>query len=67
MKTIVLIVSEIAVPATLDGARSSGGKKRRGALPHAYRADARLWERLGYPAFSAMAVVYFLMVVKPGL
>jgi hypothetical protein len=25
---------------------------------------ARRWERLGYPAFSAM-VVYFLMVFKP--
>lgn len=35
------------------------------ALPHAYWGDARLWERLGYPAFSAMPVVYFLMVVKP--
>jgi len=36
------------------------------ALPESYWSDARLWERLGYPAFSAMAVVYFLMVVKPG-
>jgi len=36
-------------------------------LPRAYWVDARLWERLGYPAFSAMTVVYFLMVVKPGL
>lgn len=36
------------------------------ALPHSYWGDARRWERLGYPAFAAMALVYFLMVVKPG-
>ncbi len=23
------------------------------------------WERLGYPAFGAMLVIYYLMVVKP--
>jgi len=27
---------------------------------------ARRWELLGYPAFIAMVLVYFLMVVKPG-
>lgn len=34
-------------------------------LPQSYWSDARRWEQLGYPAFSAMAVVYFLMVLKP--
>jgi len=36
-------------------------------LPPAYWRYARLWERLGYPAFLAMVVVYFLMVLKPTL
>lgn len=34
-------------------------------LPKAYWQKARLWECLGYPAFIAMVVVYFLMVLKP--
>ncbi|TXG96169.1 MAG: DUF2269 family protein, partial [Zoogloea sp.] len=34
-------------------------------LPARYWIYARRWERLGYPAFSAMVVVYFLMVFKP--
>lgn len=36
-------------------------------VPAQYEQDARLWERLGYPAFVAMLVVYFLMVYKPAL
>lgn len=36
-------------------------------VPVQYEQDARLWERLGYPAFVAMLVVYFLMVYKPAL
>lgn len=44
---------------------ATAANKAGAALPQAYWADARLWERLGYPAFFAMAVVYFLMVVKP--
>ncbi|MBL8510171.1 MAG: DUF2269 domain-containing protein [Betaproteobacteria bacterium] len=36
-------------------------------LPDRYWRYARLWERLGYPAFVAMLVIYFLMVVKPSL
>lgn len=35
------------------------------ALPDVYWKYARRWEMLGYPAFSAMVVVYFLMVLKP--
>jgi uncharacterized membrane protein len=37
------------------------------AMPDRYWRDARLWEALGYPAFVAMAVVFFLMVNKPVL
>jgi uncharacterized membrane protein len=36
-------------------------------LPHAYWRYARLWEALGYPAFAAMVVIYYLMVAKPPL
>ncbi|WP_296225726.1 DUF2269 family protein [Ralstonia sp. UBA689] len=36
-------------------------------LPPTYWRDARFWEWLGYPAFVAMVIVYFLMVTKPAL
>jgi uncharacterized membrane protein len=36
-------------------------------LPDAYWRCARWWERLGWPAFTAMAVVFYLMVAKPPL
>lgn len=36
-------------------------------LPDAYRRLARRWEALGYPAFVAMLLVYYLMVNKPAL
>ena len=32
-----------------------------------YRRDAKLWERLGYPAFAAVLVISLLMVNKPQL
>jgi uncharacterized membrane protein len=35
------------------------------ALPPLYQRYARYWELLGYPAFVAMALVFFLMVNKP--
>lgn len=35
------------------------------SLPNRYWRYARYWEWLGYPAFIAMMVVYFLMVLKP--
>ena len=38
---------------------------RRATLPDRYWRYARRWEWLGYPAFIAMAVVFYLMVVKP--
>lgn len=34
-------------------------------VPPVYYRYARWWEYLGYPAFCAMAAVYFLMVMKP--
>ncbi|RRD89743.1 DUF2269 family protein [Conchiformibius steedae] len=35
------------------------------AVTPVYYRYARWWEYLGYPAFCAMVVVYFLMVMKP--
>ena len=35
------------------------------ALPTVYKKYQKWWELLGYPAFIAMVVVYFLMVMKP--
>lgn len=34
-------------------------------LPKVYWQYARRWEKLGYPAFAAVLVVTYLMVVKP--
>lgn len=34
-------------------------------MPAQYWRYARYWERLGYPAFIAMLVVYWLMVSRP--
>ena len=34
-------------------------------LPEAYHRHARLWFRLGVPAFLALLVVFWLMVAKP--
>lgn len=35
------------------------------ALPQRYWQLAKRWELLGYPAFTAVVVIYFLMVLKP--
>jgi uncharacterized membrane protein len=35
-------------------------------LPAQYATYAQRWEHLGYPAFVAMLVVFYLMVAKPG-
>jgi len=35
------------------------------ALPPLYWRYAKRWELLGYPAFAAMAIIYYLMVTKP--
>jgi uncharacterized membrane protein len=37
------------------------------SLPPLYWIYARRWEWLGYPAFIAMLVIYYLMVNKPAL
>ncbi|AVO33815.1 DUF2269 family protein [Ottowia oryzae] len=48
-------------------ARMAAAAARSGeALPTAYWRCARWWEALGYPAFAAMLVVFWLMVSKPG-
>lgn len=36
-------------------------------LPDAYHRAMRLWFRLGWPAFIALVVAFWLMVVKPEL
>jgi uncharacterized membrane protein len=36
-------------------------------LPSGYRAFARVWFWLGVPAFAAVALVFWLMVVKPSV
>ena len=54
------------VALQLDMARMATKAHEEGStLPDAYWKKARLWERLGYPAFLAMLGVYFLMVYKP--
>jgi uncharacterized membrane protein len=40
---------------------------RRRPLPARYRRWQLAWERLGYPAFAAMLLVFYLMVNKPRL
>ncbi len=37
------------------------------ALPPLYARYARRWECLGFPAFTAMLLVYYMMVAKPAL
>lgn len=49
--------------SSMAAAAVSGG----GQLPALYDRYARLWERLGYPAFGAMLIVFYLMVNKPPL
>ena len=49
---------------TAEAAQSAPGG---GVLPPLYWRYARWWEALGYPAFVAMAVVFYLMVNKPAL
>lgn len=47
------------------GRMAIAAHERGDALPQRYWAYAKRWELLGYPAFTAMVAVYFLMVVKP--
>lgn len=47
------------------GRMAIAAHEQKKPLPDVYWVYARRWEVLGYPAFSAMVVVYFLMVLKP--
>jgi uncharacterized membrane protein len=58
---VVWLQAEMAKMAAV--AHAEGAK----TLPIRYWRFALWWERLGYPAFIAMVVVYFLMVLKPAL
>ena len=44
---------------------ATAAQARQDGLPGRYWRYAKIWERLGYPAFAAMLGVYFLMVLKP--
>ena len=53
---------QIRMAAMADDALQQGIE-----LPSIYWRYARYWEYLGYPAFIAMLVVFYLMVAKPAL
>lgn len=57
-----VVYLQIRMATTVQQAHTAGTP-----LPEGYGRDARLWERLGYPAFIAMVGVFFLMVNKPTL
>ena len=50
-----------------EAAEAAQAASGDGVLPPLYWRYARWWEALGYPAFVAMAVVFYLMVNKPAL
>lgn len=56
-----VVVLQLRMAKTAQAAAERGERQ----LPDAYWRDARRWELLGYPAFCAMVIVYFLMVLKP--
>ncbi|MDO4693930.1 MAG: DUF2269 domain-containing protein [Eikenella sp.] len=56
-----VVVLQLRMAKTAQAAAERGER----TLPDAYWRDARRWELLGYPAFCAMVIVYFLMVLKP--
>ena len=41
--------------------------QNKSGLPTAYWRLAKVWEWLGYPAFIAMVVIFYLMVNKPNI
>ena len=51
----------------IEAAEAAQAAQGDGVLPPFYWRYARWWEALGYPAFVAMAVVFYLMVNKPTL
>ena len=58
-----VVALQIRMARIADTAARSG----QTLLPIAYWRMARWWEGLGYPAFAAMVVVFWLMVFKPPL
>lgn len=58
-----VVALQIRMAKTADLCRKQG----QTTLPASYWRDARWWERLGYPAFAAMGLVFYLMVFKPSL
>lgn len=58
-----VVALQIRMAKTADLCRKQG----QTTLPTSYWRDARWWERLGYPAFAAMGLVFYLMVFKPPL
>lgn len=57
---IPVLFLQIRMARLADRARREGS-----SLPGEYWTLARRWELLGYPAFAAMLVVFYLMVAKP--
>ena len=51
----------------IEAAEAAQSVQGDGVLPPLYWRYARWWEALGYPAFVAMVVVFYLMVNKPAL
>lgn len=51
-----LDMARLAEQAVADGASS---------VPPEYKRLAKKWEMLGYPAFTAVVIIFFLMVLKP--
>jgi uncharacterized membrane protein len=46
---------------------AAAASSRGTALPPVYRRYMRLWVGLGWPAFTAMLAIFYLMVFKPAL
>ena len=58
-----VLVLQVRMARMASAASASGAL----AMPAEYWQYAKRWELLGYPAFIAMIVIYFLMVTKPVL
>ena len=57
----------VAIQIRMARIAAAAAEQNQTSLPGEYRQLARRWEALGYPAFVAMLLVYYLMVNKPGL
>ena len=57
----------VAIQIRMARIAAAAAEQNQTSLPAEYRQLARRWEALGYPAFVAMLVIYYLMVNKPGL